>query len=62
MEKVQMLCPPLPHSSFFRSLAVMVEQEDPKLTSSHRHTKMTNTYRAAIDNTNQNLPGKTFYN
>ena len=41
---------------------MMVEQEDPNLTSSHRHTKMTNTYRATIDNTDQNLPGKTFYN
>ena len=41
---------------------MMVEQEDPNLTSSHWHTKMTNTYRATIDNTDQNLPGKTFYN
>lgn len=48
---------------------MMVEQEDHELMSSHRHTKMTNIYtkmtniyRAATDNTDQNLPGKTFYN
>lgn len=59
-----MLCPPLPSPplAFFRSSAMMGEQEDPKLMSSHRHTKMTDTYRATIDNTDQNLPGKTFYN
>ena len=49
--------PPL----LFWSLAMMVEQEDHELTSSHKHTKMTNIYRATTDNTYQNLRGKTLY-
>ena len=38
------------------------EQEDPKLTSSHGHTKITTTYRTTIDEKHQNVPEKTCYN
>lgn len=33
--------------------AKMSEQEDPELTSSHRHTKITTIYRASIDEKNR---------
>ena len=38
----------------------MVEQEDPAPTTSHEHTKITTTYRAAIDKTRRE--GNVFYN
>ena len=40
----------------------MVEQEDPELTSSHGHTKITTIYEGTIDEKEQNLAEKIFYN
>lgn len=40
----------------------MAESEDPELTSSHGHTKITAIYRAAIDGKDLNLPEMFFYN
>ena len=40
----------------------MAEEKDPELTSSHGHTKITTIYRKTIDEKDQNLPGKIFYN
>ena len=40
----------------------MVKWEDPELTSSHGHTKITTVYRAIIDEKDQNLVEKIFYN
>ena len=36
--------------------------EDPELTSSHGHTKITTIYRATIDEKDQNLTEKIFCN
>ena len=40
----------------------MAEQEDPELNSSHGQTKITTIYRATIDQKDQNVAEKTFYN
>ena len=36
----------------------MVEEEDPKFTSSHGHTKIISIYRATIDKKDQNTSSK----
>ena len=38
----------------------MAEEEDPELTSSHGHTKITTIYRATIDVRVSNLPEKIY--
>ena len=43
-------------------MAKMAEYEDPELTSSHRHTKITTIYRATIEEKDQNLAERIFYN
>ena len=43
-------------------MAKMAEYEDPELTSSHRHTKITTIYRATIEEKDQNLEERIFYN
>ena len=40
----------------------MVEQDDPELTSSHGHNKITTVYRATVDERDWNLAEKIFYN
>ena len=40
----------------------MPEQEDPKLISSHEHTKITTICRTTINEHDQNLPEKIFQN
>ena len=40
----------------------MVEEEDPELTSSHRHTKITTVYRPIIDENSLKNSRKIFYN
>ena len=39
----------------------MAEEENPELTSSHRHNEITTTYRATINEKDWNLPEKIFY-
>ena len=41
-------------------VAKMVEQEDPELTSSHRHTKITTIYRASINENDLKTSRKDF--
>ena len=38
----------------------MAEQEDPELTSSHGHTKITTIYRATVDDNELKVSGKDF--
>ena len=44
-----------------QGLAKMVEQKDPELTSSHKHTK-NHIYGATTDEKDWNLPEQIFYN
>lgn len=40
----------------------MAESKDSELTSSHKHTKITRIGRTALDEQDQNIPEKIFYN
>lgn len=43
------------------SLAKLVEQENPKFTSSHKQIKIIIVYKATIDEKDQNLAENIFY-